>query len=165
MLQALSLGSGALNQSARRNHRTIQRGEKRGEREIKIASSLTSLYQVVRVHLMENELLLSPTFQTLSPTAPWQVAGKPQPTPCCVTLHLRAGIEGWPTGMLGYQSRGKGRCSGGIKKGCTRFDASKQLKDHVNNLNRELETTEKSLMWQLSKPPKHFKLNITRDAF
>ena len=51
------------------------------------------------------------------------------------------------------------------QKGCTRFDVSKQLKDHVNNFNRELETTEKSLMWQLSKLPKHFKLNITTDAF
>ena len=107
----------------------------------------------------------SPPLSRLPPTAPRQVAGKPKPTPCCVTLHLKTGIKGWPTGMLGYQSRGNGRCSGGIKKGCTRFDVSKQLKGHVNNFNRELETTEKFLTWQLSKLPKHFKLNITTDAF
>lgn len=76
-----------------------------------------------------------------------------KPTPCCVTLHLRTGIKEWPTGMLGYQSRGNWRCSGGIKRGCTRFDVSKQLKGHVNNFNRDLETTEKSLTWQLSKLP------------
>lgn len=106
MLQAHSLGSGALNQFARRNHRTIQRGEKSREREIKIASSLTSLYQVVHVHLMENELLLSPTFQTLPPTAPRQVAGKPKPTPCCVTLHLRTGIKSGPQACWGINPEG-----------------------------------------------------------
>lgn len=52
--------------SARRNHRTSQRGEGSGEGEIKTASCLNSLYQVENVHLMENELLLSPTFQTVT---------------------------------------------------------------------------------------------------
>ena len=63
---------GSSPRSARRNHRPVQGGKKRGWGVgIKIPSSRISLYQAVNVHPLESELLLSPTFQTMSPATPW----------------------------------------------------------------------------------------------
>ena len=130
MLQAHSLGSGALHQSLQEETtEPAKEGKEVGRERLKQPVALT-LFTKWRMFTSWRMSFYSPPLSRLSPTAPWQVAGKPKPTPCCVTLHLSPGREGWPTGMLGNQSRGKGRCSGGIKKGCTRFDVSRQLKDH-----------------------------------
>lgn len=71
--QAYSLGMwGSSPRSPRRNHRPVQGGKKRGWGVgIKIPSSRISPYQAVNVRPVESELLLSPTFQTMSPATPW----------------------------------------------------------------------------------------------